>query len=265
MIHLFLSLKRSDLLDVANDLLGVFGDCVEVPSRDGSLVEQRSDKANRSSTILKILSCIVQINTTRRIDFQEGEGRADGLDPIRTSHDAGKEFLKGCTVSVCGNHFRGGLASWSTNDVALSTPFDNVRKHDRSDDEFTSGFHSISSILRAEDSSASDHNVTVVFGAEIREVLQAVRSGQGELNNLEASVYGRLHSLGASRGCRRTKDGTGPVVGKAVKDGLVVFTRAFIVKARSGTCHAPSADSAGQGTRGGDSKRHSCNSFSVSV
>ena len=66
-------------------------------------------------------------------------------------------------------------------------------------------------------------------------MLEAVGSGEGELNDLEATIDGGLHGLGAGLRGGSAQDGTGPNLGELVEDGLVVVDGLGAVEAAEGT------------------------------
>ena len=66
-------------------------------------------------------------------------------------------------------------------------------------------------------------------------MLQAVGSGEGELNDLEAAVDGGLHGLGAGLRGGGPEDSTRPNLGELVEDGLVVVHGLGPVEAAEGT------------------------------
>ena len=66
-------------------------------------------------------------------------------------------------------------------------------------------------------------------------MLEAVGSGEGELNDLEATVDGGLHGLGARLGSGGAQYSTGPNLGELVEDSLVVVDGLGPVEAAEGT------------------------------
>ena len=82
-------------------------------------------------------------------------------------------------------------------------------------------------------------------------MLQAVGSGEGELNDLEAAVDGGLHGLGAGLRGGGPEDSTRPNLGELVEDGLVVVHGLGPVEAAEGTGGGGGAEPGGGQPGGG--------------
>jgi len=162
-------------------------------------------------------------------------------------------------VAVRIDKLGGGLTSGNANDVACRTPFDNIGKHDGSNDELGTGIDDILGVGGVEDGAATDHDVAVVLGAAIAQVLQAVGSSEGELDDLEAAVDGGLHGLRTGLGGGGAQDGAGPNLGELVEDGLVVVHGLGPVEAAEGTGGGvePGGGQPGGGGAGG-TEGHGC-------
>ena len=126
----------------------------------------------------------------------------------------------------------GSLASRNTYNISITAPFNDIRQHDRGDNEFTSSFHGSGSIISVHDGTATNHDISVVLGAKVGKVRKTVGSGKSELDNLESPINGGLHRLGTSFRGGSSKNGTCSDFGKLVKNSLAVFKSAGMVEAR---------------------------------
>ena len=122
-IYLLLAIVRSSLSNVGHHLLRVLGNLIEISRGNGSLIKEGGDKSNTGGTIVQVVSCVVQIDTGGGVDAEEGQSRADGLDPVGPTGDAGEELLQRSAVAVRIDKLGGGLTTGNGNDVACRTPF----------------------------------------------------------------------------------------------------------------------------------------------
>jgi hypothetical protein len=246
--------KGSSFTDVRHDLGRVFGNLVKVLSGNGRWVKEGSDESDRGGSHSQKVSRIVQVNARSRVDGQKGKSRAHGLDPTGSTGNARKELLQRGAKGVGIEQLGGSLAAGDDDNVALLAPLDNGRYHDRSNDEFTSGVDGRRGVFGCENGSASNHHITVVLFAEVGEVVQAVGSGESELTDLETSIDGSVHGLGAVVRSSSTEDGACADVGKLLKDCFVALDCLHAVE--TGSRELASGNSSAAKGRGSNSEGH---------
>ena len=250
--NLLLSLVRSSLAHIGHDLRRVLRDLVVVTSRNGSLVKQGSNETNRSGSVLQEFAGVVQVDSRSRVDGEEGKGRTDSLDPVGSSGDSREELLQRSSAAVSVDELGRRLASRNTDNVAVLAPLNHIRKHNRSDDELTSRIDGGRRVVGCENGSTANHDIAVVLRTEVSQVAQAVGSRQRELANLETSVDGSLHGLGAGLRGGRTEDGTSTNLGEGIQDTLVVVDALHAIK----TCCGSGEGTGRNGLSEGKSEGH---------
>jgi hypothetical protein len=233
---LLLSLVRTDFANIRHDLGGILGDLLKVSGGNCGLVKEWSDQTDGRGTILQEFTRVVQVDTRSGVDGEERQGRAHSLDPTWSTGDAGEKFLKRSSVTVGVHEFRGSLTSRNRDNVTFLAPFNDIGKHDGRNDELTTCVNSSFGVFNSENSSASDHDVAVVLLTKVSEVIETVGSCESELADLETSINGGLHGLGASVGGRRAEDGARPNLGELVKDGFVVFDALHAIESAGSHC-----------------------------
>jgi hypothetical protein len=249
-----LSLVRSHLAYIGHDLGSVLGDGVKVSPTNGSLVKERGNQTNRGSAVAQKLTRIVQVNTRSRVDGQERHGRAHCLDPARTASDAREELLQGSAMSVSIDELSRRLAARHTHNVALLAPLNHIRQHDWRDDKLTARVHGRRRVVRGQNRPAANHHLAVILLTKVSQMIQTVGRRQSKLTDLESSVNGSLHGLGAVVRGRRAEDGTRTNLSKCVQDALVHVDRLDAVQTARGG--GGGEEAGGGGLAGSESESH---------
>jgi len=254
-----LSDTGSDFTDIGHDLGSILGNLVKVSSSNGFRVKEWGHKTDRGGSHSQKVTSVIKINTRSRVDGQKGKSRAHSLDPAGAARNARKELLKRSAVTVSHDQLCGSLATRDADNVAVFAPFDHIREHDGRNDEFTASVNGCRGVFGCENGSASNHDITTgVLGTKIRKVMQAVGSSKSELTDLEASVNGSCHGLGAVVRGGSTEHGAGTDLGELVKDGFKALGSLHAIEAGSGS---KSASNGGTACEGRKSKGHGDREF----
>ena len=220
---LLLALVRSNGTYIGHDFGCIACNLIPIIVGDRNRIKERCDQSNRCGTIPQKITGIVQINTRRWIDTQKGQSRTDRFDPTGSTRDTWKQFLERCTMTVCIDQFGGSLTPGYTHHIPCGTPFNDIRDHNRCNDEFTSSIECGFGIVNGQDRTTPNHDFAIVFLTKIRQMIQTIRCRQSEFTNFKSTVNCRLHGFRASFRCSRPQHGTGTNLCKCVQNTFVIL------------------------------------------